>query len=79
MESLTVIFCSAIELLPHVSVAVHILLIVYLFAQISLEMTSTTVCVIVPTQLSVAVTVELFATGTSDAQLTVISCGTSAI
>lgn len=52
---------------------------VYLFAQISLEMTSTTVCVIVPKQLSVTVILELFATGTSEAQLTVISWGTSAI
>ncbi len=69
--SFTVMVCDDLELLPHTSVAVQVLVIVYLFAHVRFEITSSTVTVTVPPQLSVALTAVLLDCGTADAQLTV--------
>lgn len=64
---------------PQKSVAVQVLVTVNLLAQVPDVVTSLTVIVTVPEQLSVAVTDDMEATGTSEAQLTVIAAGVPAI
>ena len=73
--SSTVINWLEVELFPHISVAVQVLVIVNLLAQEPAVVASATVTVTVPAQLSVAVTEAMEATGTSVAQLTVIAAG----
>ena len=67
--SLTVMTCDVDAVLPHTSVAVHVLVIVYLFTQLPGVVTSATATVTVPVQLSVAVTEFVEATGTSAEQV----------
>ncbi len=67
--SFTVIVCDEVDAFPHTSVAVHVLAMVYLLAQVPGVVTSFTVMVTAPAQLSVAVTAAEFATGTSPAQV----------
>ena len=67
--SWTLIVCDAIVELPQASVAVHVLVIVYLFTQLPGVVTSATATVTVPVQLSVAVTEFVEATGTSAEQV----------
>ena len=62
-------------LLPHTSVAVQVLVMVNLLAQEPGVVTSATVTVTLPAQLSVAVTEAIEATDTSVAQLTVKLAG----
>ena len=54
---------------PHTSVAVQVLVMEYLLAQVPGVVTSATVMFTTPAQLSVAVTAAEFATGTSPAQV----------
>ena len=61
--------------LPHTSVAVQIRVTVNLFAQLPEVVTSLTVTVTKPAQLSVAVTELVNAAGTAEAQLTVMFAG----
>ena len=74
--SFTVIVCVHWLKLPHTSVALYVLVSVYLFGQVWLVITSL-ICVIVttPAQLSVAITEAVFTAGTAAAQLTVILAG----
>ena len=69
MESSTVIVWVVVALLPQLSVAVQVLRMEYLLAQVPAVTASATVTVTVPIQLSVAVTVVMEAIGTSAAQL----------
>ena len=64
-----------VELLPHTSVAVHVLVTVNLLAHEPGVVTSATVTVTVPAQLSVALTEVIEAAGTSAAQLNVTAAG----
>ena len=64
---------------PQTSVAVQVLVIVNLLAQAPGVVTSFTVLVTVPEQLSVAVIMSIEAAGTSEAQLTVIAVGVPVI
>ena len=73
--SSTVINWLEVELFPHISVAVQVLVTVNLLAQVPGVVTSSTVTVTVPAQLSVAVTEAMEAAGTSAAQLTVKLAG----
>jgi hypothetical protein len=74
-----VISCVLVEVLPQTSVAVQVLVIVNLLAQITEEFASATVTVTVPAQLSVAVTEPIEAAGTKAAQLTVRAAGVPVI
>ena len=75
--SSTIMTWLLVELLPHTSVAVHVLVTVNLLAQEPGVVTSATVTVTVPAQLSVALTEVIEAAGTSAAQLTVTAAGVS--
>ena len=77
--SSTVINWLDVELFPHTSVAVQVLVMVNLLAHAPGVVTSSTVTVTVPAQLSVAVTEAMEATGTSAAQLTVKLAGVPVI
>ncbi len=67
--SSTVMVCELVVLLPQMSVAVQVLTMEYLLAQIPAVTASATLTVTVPAQLSVAVTEAMEATGTAAAQL----------
>ena len=73
--SSTVMTWLEVELFPHTSVAVQVLVTVNLLAHAPGVVTSSTVTVTVPAQLSVAVTEAMEAAGTSAAQLTVKLAG----
>ena len=74
--SFTVMTWVQVLLFPHTSVALYVLVIVYLLAQVWLLITSPIwVIVTVPAQLSVAVTKEVLGAGTAEAQLTVTGAG----
>src|SRR6188768_1189361 len=74
--SLTVIVCEAVAELPHTSVAVHVLVTEYLLAQAPGVITSLTVTVTIPVQLSEAVTEVVKGAGTSAAQVKLAGPGT---
>ena len=67
--SFTVMVCDVVLLLPQASVAVHVLVIIKRLAQLPGAVTSFTVTVTAPEQLSAALTEVILATGTADAQL----------
>ena len=69
MESSIVIVWVVAVLLPQLSVAVQVLRMEYLLAQVPAVIASVTLTVKVPAQLSVAVTAAMEAIGTSAAQL----------
>jgi len=75
VASFTVMVCVCEDELPQISVAVYVLATVNLLAHDPAVTTSLLVTVIVPLQLSVAITAVLLAAGTALAQLTVTFAG----
>ena len=73
------IICEDVDELPQTSVAVQVLVTTNLLAQLPAAITSATVIVTVPAQLSVALTEVINAAGTSAAQLTVTAAGVPVI
>ena len=69
----------ALAVFPQISVAVHMRVMMYLFAQVPGVITSFTVTFTVPEQLSDTVTEAVWPDGTSEAQLKVAACGTPEI
>ena len=77
-SSTVIVWVEVLEL-PHTSVAVQVRVTVKRFAQLPAVITSATPTVTTPAQLSVADTEPVEATGTSDAQLTVVFDGVPVI
>ena len=76
VSSCTVILCSMELSLPHSSVAVYLLVMVYLLLHVqSLISSGPTVIIGLPVQLSLALTSPVFGKGTSPTQFTVTSDG----
>jgi hypothetical protein len=73
--SFTVIICVHSAKLPATSVALYVLVIVYLLVQLCALITSPCHVTVTPGQLSVAVTLPVFGAGTALAQLTVTGAG----
>jgi hypothetical protein len=74
--SLTVIIWAHVAVLPQTSVALYVLVTVYLLMQALFDVTSLTKLMLtVPVQLSVAVTASVCTPGTFDAQTTVTFAG----
>ena len=77
--SLTVMVWLVDEELPQTSVAFQVRVIVYLCVQVWLEITSVTTTLTAPVQLSVALTLEILATGTFSAHAKVAGPGVPVI
>ena len=69
VSSFMVMICSLVDAFPQISVAVQVLVMLYLLAQIPGVIWSFTDTVTVPVQLSLVVIAVVVAAGTSVAQL----------